>query len=47
LDHGANIEDRDDNGFTPLFEAVDCGNVENVRLLLSSGAVVNVSSSDG
>jgi len=47
LDHGVNIEDHDDNGITPLFEAVNCGNVENVRLLLSFGAVVNVSSSDG
>jgi len=47
LKHGANTEYHDESGLTALFEAVDGGNVEVVRLLLSCGAIVNASSLNG
>lgn len=47
LNHNPNIEHRDENGHSALFEAVYEGNIEIVRLLLSRGAIVNESSSDG
>lgn len=47
LNHHPNIEHRDENGLTALFEAVYEGNIEIVRLLLSHGAVVNETSFDG
>jgi ankyrin repeat protein len=38
LDHGANIEARDAKGETPLRRAVNCRQVEVVRLLVRRGA---------
>lgn len=41
LDHGANLEERDEMGFTPLHRAAAKGNVNIVRLLLDRGAEIN------
>jgi ankyrin repeat protein len=41
LDSGANIEDRDDHGHTPLHLAAEAGNMEIVRMLITHGAQVN------
>jgi hypothetical protein len=42
IQHGANLEFRDENGETPLFCAVESGNIDVVRRLLSYGTKVNV-----
>uniref|UniRef100_A0A8B9PLK6 K Homology domain-containing protein n=1 Tax=Apteryx owenii TaxID=8824 RepID=A0A8B9PLK6_APTOW len=42
LKAGANIEDHNENGHTPLMEAASDGHVEVARLLLDSGAQVNM-----
>jgi len=47
LKSGANIEHKNKNSLTALFVAVYVGNVKLVRLLLTRGALVNESSSDG
>jgi len=41
LDHGARIDQRDENGWTALMYAAGAGQRESVRVLLSSGADVH------
>ena len=41
LDNGSIIENRDKNGYTPLFSAADRGNEDVVQLLLDRGGDVN------
>ncbi|KAF8496174.1 hypothetical protein F5888DRAFT_1835294 [Russula emetica] len=38
LDHGADINTRDNDGWTPLHTAAYCGHIEVVRMLLELGA---------
>ena len=38
IDHGVNINEQDQYGFTPLHEAAINGHTETVQLLLDSGA---------
>lgn len=47
LNHGANVKDHDKNGNTALFDAVVSRNIEIIRLLISRGANVNTSFSNG
>ncbi|BAS85747.1 Os03g0680100, partial [Oryza sativa Japonica Group] len=47
LDKGADPNKKDAEGFAPLHEAAKIGNVGIARLLLSKGASVDVSSSEG
>jgi ankyrin repeat protein len=47
LDNKADIEARDDDGATPLFNAVLNGNTEIVRLLLEYGANKNIKDNKG
>jgi len=44
LDNGANVETRDEEGYTALINASLTNSADIVRLLLSKGANVNVSS---
>jgi len=46
LDHGANPNNVDKTGFTPLHEAAEIGHCEVVELLLSRGAYVDPFSTD-
>ncbi len=41
LDHGADVNARDDRGFTALHRAAETGSPDLVRLLLDRGAAVN------
>jgi ankyrin repeat protein len=47
LEHGANINARDDTFFTPLHSAARYGRVEVARLLLEHGANVGAEDEDG
>ncbi len=47
LDHGADVNARQQDDFTPLHAAAQNGNVELVRLFLRQGAEVNVRSLSG
>jgi ankyrin repeat protein len=44
LDHGADIDAADANGWTPLMHACSVGKIETVQLLLQRGARINVKS---
>ncbi|MCK5173421.1 MAG: ankyrin repeat domain-containing protein, partial [Planctomycetes bacterium] len=44
---GANVNEPDQNGFTPLQHAAKYGNETAVKLLIASGANVDVKSEDG
>ena len=45
--NGANINVRDNDGYTPLYSAVSWGNKEVVKLLIANGADVNGKIKDG
>src|SRR5512133_1559959 len=47
LDHGADVNARQQDDFTPLHAAAQNGNVELVRLFLRQGADVNVRTTSG
>lgn len=44
---GANLDDQDNSGWTPLFYAVHLNNSPGLRQLLQDGADINVSIHDG
>lgn len=46
LKEGANIEDHNENGHTPLMEAASAGHVEVARVLLEYGAGINTHSNE-
>ncbi|CAF4616810.1 unnamed protein product, partial [Rotaria sp. Silwood2] len=46
LEHGAKVEETNENGHTPLMEAASGGHVEVARALLDHGAGVNTLSND-
>ena len=46
LDHGANIEDHNENGHTPLTEAASSGHVGIAKVLLERGAGINTHSNE-
>jgi uncharacterized protein len=47
IEHGADVNARQQDGFTPLHEAALTGQIELVKLLLDNGAVVNLESDSG
>lgn len=47
IEHGADINARDDTGFTPLHWAVGRNAPETARLLVESGADVNAKTNEG
>ena len=47
LDHGADIETRNNEGTTPLMEAAEFGDTAKIRLLLARGAKLNVKDNKG
>ena len=47
MDHGANIEYRDENGLTPLHRACLWGEIGCVKLLIDHQANVNTIAKDG
>lgn len=47
LDHGADVEEPNDEGYTPLMEASREGHKTVVELLLNRGANVNAKIDDG
>jgi ankyrin repeat protein len=47
LDHGANIEEPNDEGYTPLMEAAREGHRAVTELLLNRGAEINPKIDDG
>lgn len=47
LDHGADLEEPNDEGYTPLMEASREGHHYVVELLLDRGANVNAKIDDG
>jgi ankyrin repeat protein len=44
---GANVNTRDQDGYTPLHLASSDGNVNVVRVLLDAGAIVDATNIDG
>ena len=46
LDQGANIEDHNENGHTPLMEAASSGHVNIAKILLEKGAGINTHSNE-
>src|SRR5205085_8180493 len=47
LDRGVDINTRDENGRTPLMEAIFGGQIETVRMLIDRGADINLADCDG
>ena len=47
LAKGADVNSRNENGYTPLFLAVDRGRMQIVQLLLDRGADASVRNNDG
>jgi ankyrin repeat protein len=47
LDHGADVDAKDPNGYTPLFSAVSQGNLDLVEMLLQYGASKKTRLPDG
>ena len=47
MDSGAELESRDDNGFTPIILAAQQGHLATVRLLQQRGADVLATQRDG
>jgi ankyrin repeat domain-containing protein 17 len=46
LDAGANVEDHNENGHTPLMEAASAGHVQVAKILLEHGAGINTHSNE-
>ena len=46
LEAGANVEDHNENGHTPLMEAASAGHVEVAKILLEFGAGINTHSNE-
>lgn len=46
LENGANVEDHNENGHTPLMEAASAGHVALARILLAHGAGINTHSNE-
>lgn len=46
LEHGANVEDHNENGHTPLMEAASAGHVGLAKILLEHGAGINTHSNE-
>jgi len=47
VNHGANMEIKNDKGRTPLYQAVDEGRTDVVKFLVSKGAKVDTKTNDG
>jgi len=47
LDHGADVEARDENDLTPLHMAANNGQLAAARLLLERGAIISAPSKSG
>jgi serine/threonine protein kinase len=47
IKYGADVNAKNDNGATPLFIAVDRGNLDIVELLIQNGAEINVRDNSG
>lgn len=46
LEAGANVEDHNENGHTPLMEAASAGHVPVAKILLEHGAGINTHSNE-
>jgi hypothetical protein len=46
LEHGANVGTEDEEGWTPLHEAIRNGSVELLRVILEHGADINARTND-
>lgn len=46
LEAGANVEDHNENGHTPLMEAASAGHVQVAKILLEHGAGINTHSNE-
>jgi len=46
LENGANVEDHNENGHTPLMEAASAGHVGLAKILLMNGAGINTHSNE-
>ncbi len=47
IQDGANVNQSDDIGYTPLHAAAENGRIENVKILLQFGANANAKTTDG
>ena len=47
MEHGADINKDDKDGFTPLFDACSNGNIHMVRFLIENGANINKQCNNG
>ena len=47
IDEGANVNYKDENGYTPLLISSNSGNIELVKMLISKGADINSKGSFG
>ena len=47
IEHGADVEDRDDDGWTPLYAIARDGHIDSARYLIYMGAKVNVRTNSG
>ena len=46
IESGANVEEHNENGHTPLMEASSAGHVNVARILLEAGACINTHSNE-
>ena len=46
IDAGANVEEHNENGHTPLMEAASAGHVGVAKILLDAGAGINTHSNE-
>lgn len=46
IESGANVEEHNENGHTPLMEAASAGHVGVARILLNAGAGINTHSNE-
>lgn len=46
LEAGANVEDHNENGHTPLMEAASAGHVQVARILVEHGVSINTHSNE-
>lgn len=46
IEHGANVEEHNENGHTPLMEAASAGHVSVAAILLQAGAGINTHSNE-
>lgn len=46
IESGANVEEQNENGHTPLMEAASAGHVKVAQILLDAGAGINTHSNE-